>query len=1013
MDKDLNKGSIWRIWDLQVQTIIDDRYISLNNYYETLKTNNASLWKSYTDKIGGEANALLFDSHNYFNDDSINQEERCSNYSRNLFAFIETYAPNLGLIGVTDHNYSHSRLIDHLYKYSEKAKCKCLCGVEINASGIHMLIYFETPPYGKKTFSEGIKSFLDSIKIHQPERNSALTVSSESPIKVIDEVIVQSGIVIFPHCNSDNGLFQERGKTDRIHLSDIFNYQKVIFLQSGTSESAKKTSDYINSRADLFKVPHLFSISPDSRSLQDIGKADEKGFSTWVKADTTFKGLKEVLIENDRIEVTDEPKLLKRVKANKTKFLKSLKVNKTVDATLDDIWFDDFQIELNSGLIAIIGNKGSGKSAIADIMGLCGNTYQEPSNFSFLTSQKFRKARPFNLADRFEASITWEDNTVNKIKLSENPNKNLPERVKYIPQNFLESVCANVESDQFERELKQIIYYHTPVENRLGKSSLDELIDHQSSLVNDEISRLKFELSKLNSEIVFTEHKATENYKTSIENQVQLKENELAAHAGIKPLEPRAFHAGINTEEVNKLNELRQQQQTLETEIKNDKARKASLILESEELLKTSQHFIALNEQLLKEVSEDNLYIKTLKSSGIKIEDVIRFRIDVQPITNKIEEKQIVINSISISLDENVQGSKTHLLTQLIKKISEGQELLDKPAKEHQKYLSDLKQWTDKRAEIEGDKDTEGTLHYYKNQLDYLGINLPIQLQDLYNKRESIVSLLYDKKQELKEIRKKLFEPVSKFIEDFKELKERYDVKFDAALEVKSLPENFFSFINQARIGTFSGKEEGYKKLNEIMETCSFESKENFILFSKKLLENLKNDMRYTPNNKIDILTQLKTGKQLNDLYDYIFSYDYLQPVYNLKLGEKTLQELSPGERGALLLIFYLILDNDDIPLVIDQPEENLDNESVYHILVHFIKRVKEKRQIIIVTHNPNLAVVCDADQIIHMQINKKDKNRVTYFSGGIEELNINKSVVNILEGTLPAFNNRDSKYIR
>ena len=130
-------------------------------------------------------------------------------------------------------------------------------------------------------------------------------------------------------------------------------------------------------------------------------------------------------------------------------------------------------------------------------------------------------------------------------------------------------------------------------------------------------------------------------------------------------------------------------------------------------------------------------------------------------------------------------------------------------------------------------------------------------------------------------------------------------------------------------------------------------------------------------------------------------------------MGTKTLQDLSPGERGALLLIFYLILDNDDIPLIIDQPEENLDNESVYHILVHFIKKVKEKRQIIIVTHNPNLAIVCDADQIINMQIEKENKNTVKFQSGAIEDDVMNKAIINILEGTLPAFNNRDLKYIR
>ena len=74
---------------------------------------------------------------------------------------------------------------------------------------------------------------------------------------------------------------------------------------------------------------------------------------------------------------------------------------------------------------------------------------------------------------------------------------------------------------------------------------------------------------------------------------------------------------------------------------------------------------------------------------------------------------------------------------------------------------------------------------------------------------------------------------------------------------------------------------------------------------------------------------------------------------------------------------------------------------------------MKEKRQIIIVTHNPNLAIVCDADQIINMQIEKENKNTVKFQSGAIEDDVMNKAIVNILEGTLPAFNNRDAKYTR
>ena len=59
------------------------------------------------------------------------------------------------------------------------------------------------------------------------------------------------------------------------------------------------------------------------------------------------------------------------------------------------------------------------------------------------------------------------------------------------------------------------------------------------------------------------------------------------------------------------------------------------------------------------------------------------------------------------------------------------------------------------------------------------------------------------------------------------------------------------------------------------------------------------------------------------------------------------------------------------------------------------------------------IAIVCDAAQIIHMQIEKENRNTVKFHSASIEDESINKSIVNVLEGTLPAFNNRDSKYFR
>jgi hypothetical protein len=66
---------------------------------------------------------------------------------------------------------------------------------------------------------------------------------------------------------------------------------------------------------------------------------------------------------------------------------------------------------------------------------------------------------------------------------------------------------------------------------------------------------------------------------------------------------------------------------------------------------------------------------------------------------------------------------------------------------------------------------------------------------------------------------------------------------------------------------------------------------------------------------------------------------------------------------------------------------------------------------VILVTHNPNLAVVCDADQVVFASIDRTDGNRITYLSGAIENPAITPHVVTVLEGSKPAFDLRGRKY--
>jgi hypothetical protein len=170
-----------------------------------------------------------------------------------------------------------------------------------------------------------------------------------------------------------------------------------------------------------------------------------------------------------------------------------------------------------------------------------------------------------------------------------------------------------------------------------------------------------------------------------------------------------------------------------------------------------------------------------------------------------------------------------------------------------------------------------------------------------------------------------------------------------------------------------------------------------------------------------DLKSILRQGYTPKHLADWLYSVDHIKLEYGLKYKNVPLRFLSPGTRGIVLLILYLAIDTlDDRPLVVDQPEENLDNASVFTVLVQYFREAKKRRQIIIVTHNPNLVVNTDAEQVIVASAERLESGlpQIAYSYGPLERLSelrtesaIKGRVCDILEGGRTAFRNRDRRY--
>ncbi len=315
----------------------------------------------------------------------------------------------------------------------------------------------------------------------------------------------------------------------------IINGATFVFTAAATAEEWRKAHAALVSGG---VNTHLLDCS-DAHRLQNDTHKDRLGqCSTWIKADPTFQGLLQLDIEfDDRLFVGDTPPQIVRVHDHPTKYITQIEIKRKPGATIKETWFNN-TLPVNSGLVAIIGNKGKGKSALTDIIGLLANTKQN-ENFTFLSTANFRQPRD-NKAKQFTATMTFAGGAPVTRGLDEPVDGQRPELVKYIPQNFLEKICTqlgSIEESEFDHEIKKVIFSHVDAADRLGQATLDGLIAYKSTEASQRIDILKSELHRINEQIVALEAKGTPEYREELQNLLDKRNEELAAHIANKPAE--------------------------------------------------------------------------------------------------------------------------------------------------------------------------------------------------------------------------------------------------------------------------------------------------------------------------------------------------------------------------------------------------------------------------------------------------------------------------------------------
>ncbi|HXB64818.1 MAG TPA: AAA family ATPase [Solirubrobacteraceae bacterium] len=709
----------------------------------------------------------------------------------------------------------------------------------------------------------------------------------------------------------------------------------------------------------------------------------------WVRADPTFDGLVQLYHEPDaRVFIGAEPPALQRVRESATKSIQEIAFKRDTRAGAEARWFSG-SVPLNAGLVALIGKKGSGKSALADVLGLLGDA-RTGGEFSFLNTERFLNPRD-NLGRFFRTSAAH-------------------------PSNHLEKVCVEIRQSSrptlFDKELEAVIFSHVPRADRLGQTSLEDLFAHTTEETEAGIGLLRKKLAQVNREDVELRRRSSEESRRRLEGELEQRRSELEAHRKAKPalVKDPGKESGADPDTQKAEKDLTEVVAAIEKLDKSTKERQDTQAL-------TKRRLVAIERTLTRianlATTVEEFYTQSAKDAKLLDLDPRKLvRIETQETELKALHEQTLreVGAHAEALDEEREGSDAQKRNELSMRAEDLRRKLTEPQRRYQEYLRALANWEKQEAEIIGaasePKSVEG-LQARVAELD----KLPERASAKRDEREALVREVFAAKSKLLDSYRELYHPVQRFVAEHPVAQEVSELSFDAVIAVRGLEDGILELIDQRRRGSFQGDQEGRERLRALIKKYDFASADNVVEFLAEIGKHLASDVRGDPPQQVTVATQLMRSRSEEDLCDFLFGLEYLKPRFKLLWRDKPLDQLSPGERGTLLLLFYLLVDREDVPLVIDQPEENLDNETVAELLVPAVKHAKERRQIILVTHNPNLAVVCDADQVIHASIEKTEGNRVTYTSGAIEDPTMTRLIVDVLEGTKPAFDIRDAKY--
>lgn len=912
----MNRGSEWRIWDLHVHTPL-----SIENNYGC--ANDEEGWNKYItalEQLPSDIKVLGINDYLFIDGYKKVKEYKDSGRLSNIELLLPVVEFRLAKFcghkqfkrinfHVIFSNEVSADVIQYQFlnalssNYTLSTDCIQQWGGVVTMENLEDLgrrIINSVPEEQKHNYGSPLKEGFNNLNL---ELSQIITILNNAPQYFKGKYLTAIGKTEWDEFKWDD--------TSIAEIKTIINQADIVFT------AAENIEKFNNAKVKLQEqnVNSLLLDCSDAHSFADTSTKDRLGnCKTWIKADPTFEGLKQIIFEpEDRVRICD----------SKPEYKYDYDVIDRVELNSANTWHQT--IYLNQNLNSIIGGRSTGKSTLLASLAASFNCIDDVDNKEYINQL------------RDSVHIYWRDGQENGDKY-----------IEYFPQNKISKVAEPQETDKL---LMDIL---------LGKEDVKVEYDKHKSLLASRFSTIQ-----ANVALYF------EKRRLYIEKKQYIKG--IGDDKGIKI-------------EIAKLEKQRNEYQSKLT----DKSEVLNVYIKDAEEIRKKQ----MTKSLLFKESE------MLKQHQQDCFVVINNSINISYLTSEhSSELSQIIKSAIEKANTEVQGTITQILaknTQSILKIDgqiaeiqskdvykEGKQIF-----EANKSLTDIIKQLDelnkKLALITRETETSQKLHEEFKEIGNNLLSMHISYLDAMNDIAFKMRLQYE------------------------------DVLLTSAIVLKPT-------LNQALSECISLRSAA---MNELID--------NVVKgFNKRTKADIEECLRNILNKALRNEIPFKAGYDAQSFMSRILSENWFGLSLNVEYDGDNLKDMSPGKRSFVVLKLLLDFSDKRSPILIDQPEDNLDNRAIYTDLVKYIRKKKKERQIILVTHNPNIVVGADSEEVIIANQNGKNSPndngiKFQYLCGSLENskdrindetmpildrCGVREHVCDILEGGKNAFMDREHKY--